>query len=194
MWNVFEQPWTLLIAAATALLVVAVIHPFIQAKSKRRLWLIPLLLAAAAPLLDFAVQTDREKIQTVMAIGVKAVENEDCTAIASIIAPDYRDSAHSSKEELLRRCRVYLQPPAVDKVYGSLLDMNISGSSATLTMLDRILIDPQSRYAQLANIALVKLSIDLKKTPDGNWLITRAEILTINNQPAKWTNINYENW
>jgi hypothetical protein len=41
---------------------------------------------------------------------------------------------------------------------------------------------------------LVKVEIDLKKTLDEQWLITRTEILAINNQPTKWSNVGYIDW
>jgi hypothetical protein len=194
MWNFFEQPWTLLITAAVLLLVVAVIYPFVHAKSKRRLWLIPLLVATMGPVLDFAVSTDRERIEKVIDTGVTAFENENCNAIAAIISENYRDSAHSDKTALLKRCRAVLRPPAVSKVYDSILDMQASGNTASLTTLNRIFFDEQSYYAELARVVVVKVQIDLEKGSDGNWLVTRTEVLAINNQPTKWSNINYPNW
>ncbi len=194
MWNIFEQPWTLLITAAVLLLVVAVIYPFVHAKSKRRLWLIPLLVALMAPVLDFAVSTDREKIENVIDTGVKAFENEDCDVIAAVLAENYKDSAHSDKTALVQHCRVVLRPPAVSRVYDSILQMQVSGNTASLTMLNRIFFDEQSYYAEFAKLVLVKVQIDLEKGLDGNWLITRTEVLAINNQPTKWSNINYPNW
>ena len=56
MWNIFEQPWTLLVIAAILALVVAIIQTF---KSNRLFFLIPLTVALLAPALDFAVRTDR---------------------------------------------------------------------------------------------------------------------------------------
>jgi ketosteroid isomerase-like protein len=193
MWNFFEQPWTLLITAVVLLLVVAVISPFIHPRSKRLLWLIPLLVAVMGPVLDFAVRTDREKIEKVIEVGVKAFENEDCGAIAAIISENYRDSLHADKTAFVQRCRAVLRPPAVSKVYDSIMDMQVSGNTASLTMLNRIFFDEQSYYAELRVVA-VKVQIDLEKDPDGNWLVTRTEVLAVNNQPTKWSNINYRNW
>ena len=144
--------------------------------------------------LDLAVSTDREKIKTVIDTAVTAVENEDTGTIAQLLAQDYKDSAHRSKDAIVRRFRALLHPPLVEDIYDSILEMQISGDTASVTLLNRIFIDSQSNYAEFTRIVLVKVEIDLRKTPDGNWLITRTEIQTINSRPATWSNVNYENW
>ncbi len=194
MWNIFEQPWTLLITAAVLLLVVAVINSFIQAKSKRYLWLIPLLVAVMAPTLDFAVRTDREKIEKLIDTTVTALENEDCDAIAAVLAENYKDSVHPNKAALMRRCRAILRPPLVDKDYSSIRNMQISGRTATVTLLNRILFDEKSDIVDFTKVILVKVQLDMEKGSDGNWLINQTEILAVNDQPSKWDNVNYQDW
>ena len=191
MWNILEHPWTLLVTAVVLLLVVAIIQTF---KSNRLFFLIPLTVALLAPALDFAVRTDREKIKTVIDTVVTAVENEDTGTIAQLLAQDYKDSAHRSKDAMVRKFRALLHPPLVEDIYDSILEMQISGDTATVTLLNRLFIDPRSNYAEFAKIVLVKMEIDLKKTLDGQWLITRTEILAINNQPTKWSNVGYIDW
>jgi hypothetical protein len=194
MWNVFEQPWTLLVTAAVLLLLVACIRPFVNEKYKRRLWLIPILVAVMGPMLDLAVYTDREKIEDVIDTGVTALENEDCDAIASIISPNYKDSMHYNKETLISECRLYLQPPAIDKVIDSILDMNIAGNTATVTVLDRIFFDEENKLFSPIRLVLVKARIELEKGSEGNWLVSRTEILAVNNQPSQWEKVDYGNW
>jgi hypothetical protein len=194
MWNVFEQPWTLLITAAVLLLLVACIRPFVNEKYKRRLWLIPILVAVMGPALDYAVRTDREKIEDVLDAGVTAVEDEDCSAISSIIANNYRDSIHSDKADLIRSCRNILTPPMIGKIYASILDMNITGKSASVTMLNRIFFDEKSDYVEFARLILIKVQIELEKGSDGKWLVSQTEILAVNNQPSQWEKVDYRNW
>ena len=191
MWNIYEQPWTLLITAVILIPVVAVISVFIKSKYKSMIWLIPVLVAVAGPLIDFAVKTDREKILYVIDTGVKAVENEDCDSIAAIISDNYTDSANQKKTTLLSRCRSMLRPPAVDKIYDSIRDLQISGDTATADTLLRIFFDPQSYYAEFSKILLVQVQINLKKNPEGKWLITGIEILAVNGQPSGWGSVNY---
>lgn len=194
MWNVYEQPWTLLVTAAVLLLLVVCIRPFVGEKHKSQLWLIPILVAIMGPALDFAVRTDREKIEDVLDAGVTALENEDCGAISSIIAQDYRDSIHSDKADLIRSCRNILVPPMIGKIYASILDMNISGRNASVTMLNRIFFDENSDYIEFARLILINVQIELEKGSDGNWLVSQTEILAVNNQPSQWEKVDYSNW
>lgn len=194
MWNVFEQPWTLLVTAAILLLFVAVIRLFVNEKYKQLLWLIPILVALMGPALDLAVYTDREKIKDVLDTGVTALENEDCDAIASIIAGSYSDSIHSDKADFMRSCRNIIQPPMVSKIYASILDMNISGNSASVNMLNRIFFDEKSDYIEFAKLILVNVQIELEKGPGGNWLVSQTEILAVNNQTSDWKKVDYSNW
>jgi hypothetical protein len=189
MWNILEQPWTLLAVATALFITVAVVRVFVD--KARWLWLIPLLTALAAFALDYAFMTDREKIDKVFATAVEAFENEDCNAIEQLIAEGYKDSRHTNKGELMRNCRVVMDEPLVSKSYSSILERNISGDEAGIRTLNRILFDERSKAAQFAKIMLVEAEIELQKSPAGDWLISRIEILRVNNQPTKWSNISY---
>ena len=61
MLNIFEQPWTLIIAAIVILLVTLIIQRSSGEKQPWWQWFLPVLLAAAAFGLDMLVQTDLEK-------------------------------------------------------------------------------------------------------------------------------------
>ena len=82
----------------------------------------------------------------------------------------------------------------VSKIYASILDMNISGKSASVTMLNRIFFDEKSDYVQFAKLILIKVQIELEKDTDGRWLLSQTEILAVNNQPSQWKNITYPDW
>lgn len=105
MFNVFEQPWTLVGASVVVLLVILTIRSVWP--EKRRWWqlLIPVFVAIGGFGLDFFVQTDLEKINSLIDAGIKAVEEENCDAIESIIADNYEDSFHNTKNELMSHCR-----------------------------------------------------------------------------------------
>lgn len=192
MWNVFEQPWTLFITAVALLPVVAITSVFIQEKYKGRIWLIPLILAITAFGLDFAVQTDREKIEGVIKAGATAMEDEDCDAIAAILAENYKDSAHSSKAAIMVRCRAILVEPFVDTAICQIRQIDITGDSAKVTINARILFDKKSD----AFVPGVQASAEiyLQKTKENQWLISRTEILTSGGHDATWQDVNYQNW
>ena len=186
MFNFFEQPWTLLTAAIIALLVLAI--RWKKDPDKLRSWemALPFVLAILAFGLDRFIQTDTEKIETLIAICARAIEQENCSAIEPLISPDYRDSYHYSKKSLIRHCRSRLSQPLIEKNVARIVSIERSDRKAAILFTVNILFDKQSRVYQWQRMMLVKVKVDLKKQPDKKWLISRIEIVEINRQPAKW--------
>ncbi len=190
MSDIFEQPWPLLITAVVILIILFLFRSIFP--DRRRWWqfLIPVLIGAAALGLDWLVQTDLEKIEAVIAAVSKAAEAEDCQRIELLLADDYRDSYHRNKQQLMSHCRDRLSSPLIDKNITTVFSTDISSPAATAVFTVRIVFDPQSRVHQnYMRIMLMKIKINLQKTPDEKWLIDRAEIVEINRQPANWQDI-----
>lgn len=194
MWNIFEQPWTMLIIAAISFLLVLILRAVAFEKPRHWLSLIPIVVVLLAFGLDMFVQTDPEQIRYTIDIAVKAVEDENYQAIEDTLAADYADSRHRSKDAIVKRAEDILEPPFVDRIYDSILEMNIAGQTAEVVLLNRILFDKQSDVAAFTSILLAKVKIELEKQSDNRWLIKRTEVLAINNQPAKWTDVSYNNF
>lgn len=190
MSNIFEQPWLLLIAAVLLLIVLLIVRAVLPEKRHWWQWFVPLLIAAAAFGLDFLVQTDIEKITEVIKTASKAVEEENPAAIEPIISPDYSDSYHITKTRLISHCRARLAEPLIEKNITRISEINIQGSKATALFTVRIVFDKRSYiYQSFKQLMLIKIQAELQKQADGEWLISRAEILTIDRQPAKWKHI-----
>jgi hypothetical protein len=187
MFNIFEQPWTLLTVAVVVLCVVFGFRSIFPEKHRWWLWLLPILLVVAAFGLDFLVETDSEKINSVINKGVKAVKDENPDAIEQIIADDYTDSYHSSKSVLMAHCREVLSEPLIEKNIKRTVSMDIQPPKATAVFTVRILFDKQSYvYQSFKQQMLTEVQADLQKQPDGGWLINRVELLKIDFQPASW--------
>ena len=62
MWNIFEQPWTGLVAAVIVLNIIAVVRWFVPLE-RRWLFIPPVAIAVLAFALSYCVETDREKVQ-----------------------------------------------------------------------------------------------------------------------------------
>ena len=190
MFNFFEQPWTLLGAAVLVLLGMLTFRSVLP--EKRRWWelLVPALVAAAAFGLDFAVQTDLEKINAVINTGIKAVEEEDIAAIEAIIAEDYRDSHHDTKTDLMRHCRTQLSQSPVEKNKKRACLVQLSAPTATATLFATITFEEDSYVA--ANYKawlMVQARLSLQKQPDKTWLINGIEIVELDRQPVNWSHI-----
>ncbi|MDD5327712.1 MAG: hypothetical protein PHY02_07860 [Phycisphaerae bacterium] len=186
MFNPFEQPWGLLIAAVVVLLILLIFRHSI----KWWLWLLPAIMVIAAFGFDFLVETDREKIDAVINTAVLAVENENPDAIESIIADNYRDSYHMTKDVFMSYCRAMLCEPIIEKNIKRIVSMDIQPSKATAIFTVRILFDKDSYvYQSLKSQMLTKVQLDLQKEPRGQWLINRLELLAINLQPVNWRSV-----
>ena len=232
MFDIFEQPWTLLVVAVLIFLVMLIFRriphqlslgsrrsiksPLAMLRGSRLIgagrhwwqWLLPALFVMAAFGLDLLVQTDTEKINAVINTGVKAVEEENCNAIETIISDNYRDSYHNTKEDLMYDCRANLSEPLVEKNIKRILSIEISPPKATVILTVRIVFDKRSYvYQDFKRLMLTKLKLDLQKeqvqpkleianqkSKINRWFINRAEILEIDRQPVKWQDIKQPNW
>ncbi len=190
MFDIFEQPWTLVGTAVLVLFGMLTFRSFCP--EKRRWWqlLIPIFLIAAAFGADMLVQTDTEKINAIIKTAIKAVQQEDCSAIEATIANNYSDSYHSTKKHLLDHCRRELSKPLVDKGKKTGLLIDISDSNATAILFAVIIFDKNSYISQnYKSFLLVKARLSLRKKPDKKWLINRIEILELDRLPTKWNSI-----
>jgi beta-lactamase regulating signal transducer with metallopeptidase domain len=195
MWNIFEQPWTLLATAVIVLLVLLALRRTIQEKNLPYLWLLPPLLALLAFGLDYLIETDLEKIKVVITTAVTAVEDENPDAIEPIIADNYRDSLHSTKRDLLYHFRRRLSEPLVEKNITRIISVEISGTQAVAIFTVRIVFDQRSYIAQAyKRLVLTKVELTLQKQPDNQWLISSAELLEIDLQPTSWREIKQIKW
>lgn len=195
MFNFFENPWGLTVIAAVIFFVLLILRAVLPEKRLRWLMLIPVLLTAAAFGLDYLVETDSEKIDAVITAAVKAAENEDSDSIEMLIADDYEDSYHRSKSALMSHCRRTLSEPLIEKNIMRIVSMDVQPSEANVTFTVRILFDRQSRpYQNFKQQMLTELQADLRKQPDGRWLISSVELLKIDLHPTDWKNVGSTNW
>jgi hypothetical protein len=191
MLDIFEQPWTLVGAAVLVLFGILTFRSFCP--GKRRWWqlLIPVLVVFAAFGTDVLVQTDREKVSSVIDAGIEAVRQEDCSAIGAVIADNYSDSYHGTKKVLMDHCRRELSKPLVEKGKKTGLLIKISDSNATAVLFATIFFDKNSYISQnyYKTFLLIKARLSLQKQPDRRWLINRIEILELDRQPTSWKGI-----
>jgi len=195
MFDIFEQPWTLLVVAIVTLLILLMFRRI--SPEKQRWWqlLPPAFLVVAAFGFDLLVQTDAEKISAVIDVGVKAVEEENPDAIKSIISENYRDSYHNTKRDLLYYCRRRLSQPLVERNVKRIVEMEVSPPAATAVFTVRTVFDRRSYvYQSFKSQMFIKVKVGLQKGLDGRWLINRAELLEIDRRAANWQDIKQGRW
>ena len=187
MTNIFEQPRLLLIVAGVVFLGVAFFRDLLPPRRAWIFWLLPVVIAVAAFGIDYLVQTDREKIEAVLAKASRAVEREDIKAIEPLIWKNYSDSVHPSKQELLDHFRERLDEPIIEKIVPAIVSLDIKPSEAKVIFTARVMFDPKGPVYEYQKMMLFKLEANLTKEA-GEWFFSRTEILTINLQPAGWKN------
>ena len=191
MFDFFEQPYTLIGAAVLVLFGILTFRSVFP--GKRHWWqlLLPVFVAVAAFALDMLVQTDLEKINSVINTVIKAVQEEDCNIIEVIIAENYRDSYHNTKRDLMRHCRTRLSQPLVEKNKkraSPFVQLSLPNATATLFMLTTF--DKNSSISvNYKSFLFSKIELRLQKQIDKTWLINRAEILALDRQPANWNDV-----
>ncbi|NPE09676.1 MAG: hypothetical protein GNW80_15430 [Asgard group archaeon] len=190
MYNIFEKPWTLLIAAVVVLIIFYIIRAVKPEKIKRWHFLMPLIIAISAFAIDILIETDRENINSIIKSCIKASRNEDADTIETFVASDYHDSLHQSKEEILIYCRAIFSEPAVERFIKLNQSIEISSSKATALVKGYLFFDKESRfYKELKPAMAVKLELGLKKYSDKKWRINHVEILEIDNQTIDWDSL-----
>lgn len=190
MSNVFEQPWTLLGAAVLVLFGLLTYRSICPEKRRWWQWLIPLAVAVVAFGLDWFVVTDLEKVRGTIAALLKAVQEEDCQAVAELIAPDYRDSRHETKAQLIVRCHQELDGPTIQTLKQRSAEVDLTDWNATVALNLFVRFEEGSRVArQYKAVALARVRLHLGKRPEGDWLIDRAELIEVDQFPVSWRNL-----
>ncbi len=190
MFDIFEQPWTLVGVAILTLFGILTFRSIFPEKKHWWQWLLPVLMAVTAFGTDYLVQTDHEKINSVINTGMKAVKNKDYRIIENIISDNYSDSLHDSKASLIAHCRQKLSQNIVEKSKKTGQLISISGPDATATIFVMITFTKDSYISQnYLSFIHVKVKLYLRKQRDNNWLITRLEVLEINRQQVNWNQI-----
>jgi hypothetical protein len=187
MFDLFEQPWTLVGAAVLVLFGMLTFRSVLP--EKRRWWqlAVPAFIVAAAFGTDLLVQTDREKIYALLKKGMKAIEQEDPNALAAIISADYNDSYHNSKQELMAHTWRQMERSGVQKIKKNSALIQVSPPHASANIIVLVRFEQDSYIAQnYKPWLLIKIRINFQKQPDKSWLINRAEVLEVDKQPVQW--------
>ena len=189
MFNIFQQPWALIFVAAVIAAGVFVFHCIWPDKS--RLWhsLIAALIVVLAFGIDFFVKTDLEKINSVIGASLTAVEDENAEAIARILAEDYWDSAHNSKQQIMAYFKSQFAEPFIRKATRMNLEIDLKAPQATATLIMLVKFDEKSSVYQYKPFLFIKARLSLDKQADKQWLISRVELLEIDRQPSSWRKV-----
>ena len=184
--NIFDQPWTLTAIGAWLILAVLIAARFWPLKFTRKHLLIGPALIALAFALDYLVVTDREKIETIVATVVEATQEEQAEDIIKFIAPEYRDSFHTSPESFAWFCRQIFSQPQIEKNWLPNKELEIRKTEATIHITAITELDERNQWTP--GLSLIKTSwrLEFSKQPDKSWLIDTIEFIELNDQKVDW--------
>ena len=180
----------LLIIAVVVLFIIFIFRIF---KPEKRKWwqlIIPFIIAVSAFAIDIFVETDLENINSIIKNCIKASKNEDADTIETFLAPDYHDSLHQDKGEIMIYCRAILSEPAVKRFVRLNQSIELSSYNATVFLKGFLFFDEESRfYKELKPAMVVKFELYLKKYSNKKWQINLVELLEIDNQTFDWNSL-----
>lgn len=189
MFNIFENPWLLALIAIFLVPVLSFLRQPWPDKHQHWILLIPLILFLGAIGLDFLVKTDREKIDHIINQSITAAVTNNTALIETAVSEDYSDDVHKSKRALLSTCRNVFATYSIKKIKKRSKQIRIVPPDGTADIHYIVHLNPKSTYAAAGTIVFVKVKIGFTKNQDRQWYISRADIISINNQPMNWNAI-----
>lgn len=185
MTNVFENPWLLLTLSVLALVPAAIVR---QAKPQwgYRPMLIPLLLAGLGFALDYAVQTDKEKILAIIQNCRTAATEGQIHHLSESVCQTYDDGYHRSKSLFIAAAERIITRASISKVRFQKIDLNIENTRAVVEMDTVVHLNPDSQYAAFGSLIFVSLRMECTRQPSGQWCIISTGVTSVNNQPTNW--------
>lgn len=188
MSGIFESPWLLLSAAAISVVIAAMLW---QAGARGGRWwfVLPVALAALAFALDAAVATDNEKIHALIRQARRAVLSENAAMLAELVSPDYQDRIHPQKSAFLNAVQNALTGAGVEKIRFQQILLTFQPPACRVQLDVVVHLKENSRYAALGSLVFASGQLRLQKNHAGQWLIHKAGVSSINNQPLQWGDI-----
>ena len=190
MFNIFQQPWTLIVTAIICLLIVLVFRALFV--DKKRLWqlALPFVIVALAISLDLIVKTDYEKINSALNGAIDSFEAKRIDSIEQVLADDYTDAANSSKTLILAYFEGLFQIAPVRKISIMSKKIAIEESRAVFTAEVVVHFADESEFAKMGkSLMLIKGRFFLRKTDDKKWLIYSSELLELDRKSITWPQI-----
>jgi len=152
--------------------------------------LLPAVIIVSSFAIAFFVQTDREKILGAVNKGIKAFEERKIEPIREIIADDYFDAAHSSKEYIIAYCQALFETATIDRVTFLGRKTEIENDKAVFTTEVFVNFAEESEIAKMGKpFLIVKARFYFVKISDGRWLINSSEILELDRKAVNWNQL-----
>ncbi len=191
MWNVCEQPWTLLVLSVALYLSLQGLFTVWERPWRRWYTGICVFLALTAVSLDFFIATDREKIRSTIKTAIRAVQEEDIPSLQAVIDGQYQDSYHQTYEQVIRHVQKGLghSPVERNKIVNLFIDNVTSDRAAALLILLMHFQENSLVTQSYKPLIMVHSRFTLHKQPNRQWAIQRLELVEVDKQPVTWSQV-----
>jgi hypothetical protein len=192
MFDIFEQPWTMLGVAIISMIILFIIRSVYPNKRRWHQLLIPIFIAAFGFGIEYFVKTDLEQINSLIQTGISAIDSRNVQSARNLLSEEYRDSAGHSKEELLAYCDALLKQNLIKSCKQSgVPDIKIQSKTNATVEFNTIIVLEKSGNAELESVPFlkVKVKLDIGKESDKKWRVSKSELEELNNQAVKWSDI-----
>lgn len=186
MYNIFQQPWLLLAVSFVLLVVVYIIRTSYPEKQKTWHLMIPVFTIILAFGLDYLVKTDHEKVKTVLEDIVTATMNRDLNTIDKLMAEDYSDRYHPTKQSIMGICKIVVKLHNIKSMTITSHDIAVEGQKANAEMLVRLRMDASSTAIPAPEWNYAKVKLILNKKSDQSWQIKSTQLVEVNKNPVSW--------
>lgn len=186
MWNVFEDPWLLLIVGIVTLIIGVWVRNNVSEKNGLLAIILGVLIVAAGFGLDYLVKTDYEQVRGIILTCRDAAVARDARTIEPLISQRYKDVIHPNKAVFMEDINGIFRSAAISKVRFQELTVNIFQGTAQAKLDMAVFLDPKSSYAAAGGLFFAEMTVGFQKEAGGIWRITNAEVVSINNDRTDW--------
>ena len=144
MWNVFEDPWLLLIVGIVALIIGVWVRNNVSEKNGLLAMILGVLIVAAGFGLDYLVKTDYEQVRGIILTCRDAAIARDARTIEPLISQRYKDVLHPNKAVLMDDINGIFRNAAISKVRFQELTVNIFQGTAQAKLDMAVFLDPKA--------------------------------------------------
>lgn len=185
MLDIFDNPWLFVSLAAFLLIGAGICR---QVRPEWGYWpmLAAVLVAGLGFGLDRLVETDTEQIQDVIATCRRSAMAGTTRGMEPVIADNYFDMAHKSKQSLLNSGNSILSRIAINRIDVRSHTIEVRGSEAQSSLRLRVFMDPRrSDYPLAGGLMFVNMAFAYQKNGE-QWQITRVELQSVNDTAMDW--------
>jgi hypothetical protein len=186
MFNPLETPWLLLIIGFVILAIGSFVRNNVSPQKGLLLIVAGLVLAGAAFGVDYIFKTDYEQLQGLIDTCKTAAQTNQPALVGPCISPQYRDSMHSNKDNMVADIQRIIKIAGISKIRFQSITFQIKDKTATAALNMGVIMDANKSAFAAGGLFFVEMNVEFQKENNNRWLITSSEVVSVNNERTGW--------